>query len=243
MFHLRDIRYINNIGSVMLNNFKRYEIKYRMDISQIIEFKKVLDLYMKLDKYKKHTINNLYLDTESNLLIRRSIDKPSYKEKLRIRFYNDLVENTNGFIEIKKKFDKVVYKRRISLNYNDLIKQVSNNRIDSDEQIAKEINYCLQHYNLKPKLQLTYKREAYYQKNSNLRITIDNEIKYKTNDIYNFDNKGLFLNNEIYLVEVKTDIGLPKWLLDFFSEKNIYKTSFSKYGEIFKLIKENERSV
>lgn len=218
-----------------MNNFKRYEMKYIFNNDDIIKFKNVLNMYMKLDNHKKHIINNIYLDNESNLLIRRSIDKPNYKEKIRIRFYNKLNYDTNAFIEIKKKFDKIVYKRRVSLNYNDLIEQVNNKFIKSNDQIAKEINYSINFYNVYPKVQLTYAREAYYNE-SNLRITIDNEIRYKSSDIYNFEKDGIELDNSIYIVEVKTDIGLPMWLLEFFSNNKIYKSSFSKYGEVYKRI-------
>lgn len=168
-------------------------------------------------------------------MIRTSIEKPIYKEKLRIRFYNELNELTKGFIEIKKKYDGIVYKRRISMPYDKLINDIKNNFITEESQIANEINYCLKYYNIKPKIQLTYYRHAYVAQD-NLRITIDSFIKYKNKDIYNFESDGISLNDDIYLLEIKTQIGLPRWLLDFFFENNITKTSFSKYGEVYKKI-------
>ena len=62
--------------------------------------KKVLaamDAHMKLDKYGRTTIRNLYYDTDTYLLIRRSIEKPTYKEKLRLRSYAQATPNSTVF--------------------------------------------------------------------------------------------------------------------------------------------------
>ena len=47
-------------------------------------------------------------DTDSYLLIRRSIEKPAYKEKLRIRSYSQTDDNSTVFVELKKKYKHVV---------------------------------------------------------------------------------------------------------------------------------------
>ena len=70
---------------------------------------------MALDPYGRTVIRNLYLDTESYRLIRRSIEKPVYKEKMRIRCYGPAHPDSPVFVELKKKYKKVVYKRRLSL--------------------------------------------------------------------------------------------------------------------------------
>ena len=75
---------------------------------------KAMQPYMTLDKYGRTTIRNLYYDTDSYLLIRRSIEKPAYKEKLRIRSYSQTDDNSTVFVELKKKYKYVVYKPNIA---------------------------------------------------------------------------------------------------------------------------------
>ena len=42
---------------------------------------------MSVDSYGKHTIGNVYYDTDTYELITRPVEKPKYKEKFRIRSY------------------------------------------------------------------------------------------------------------------------------------------------------------
>ncbi|MBR4202791.1 MAG: VTC domain-containing protein, partial [Candidatus Methanomethylophilaceae archaeon] len=92
--------------------FKRHEMKYLMDAEQTKAVYKALNEHMKLDNYGHSTIRNIYFDTDSFRLIRRSIEKPAYKEKLRVRSYGKAGETDTVFVELKKKYDSVVYKRR-----------------------------------------------------------------------------------------------------------------------------------
>ncbi len=102
--------------------FKRYELKYMLTLAQKQRVLTAMKPYMKLDKYGRTTIRNLYFDTDTYLLIRRSIEKPTYKEKLRIRSYSKADADSTVFVELKKKFKHVVYKRRISLSEAEAVK-------------------------------------------------------------------------------------------------------------------------
>ena len=65
--------------------FSRYELKYILTFQQKKKILEAMSQYMQLDKYGRTTIQNIYSDTDNYRLIRRSIEKPAYKEKLRIR--------------------------------------------------------------------------------------------------------------------------------------------------------------
>ena len=104
----------NNVAADQMT-FKRYEIKYMLTPRQEEQIKKVMVPYMKEDEHGRSTILSLYFDTPDYLLIRRSMDHPVYKEKLRLRSYGVAKKNTTVFLELKKKYDSVVYKRRISM--------------------------------------------------------------------------------------------------------------------------------
>ncbi|MBQ8769237.1 MAG: polyphosphate polymerase domain-containing protein [Oscillospiraceae bacterium] len=218
--------------------FKRYELKYMLTLEQKSKVLAAMAPYMKLDKYGRTTIRNLYFDTESFLLIRRSIEKPAYKEKLRIRSYGRAEEDSPVFVELKKKYGHVVYKRRISLPYAQSMAWLSGEKHpDKHTQIANEIDYFLEHYaTLHPTVFLSYEREAYYAKDgSDLRVTFDDTILCRQED--------LSLASEVYgtpilpkgkvLMEIKCSGGIPLWMTQVLSKEKIYKTSFSKYGTAY----------
>jgi len=95
--------------------FKRYEMKYMLTPEQKEAILLAMEGRMALDRYGRTTIRNLYYDTDTWLMIRRSLEKPSYKEKLRIRSYARAEADSTVFVELKKKYKSVVYKRRVAL--------------------------------------------------------------------------------------------------------------------------------
>lgn len=215
--------------------FKRYEIKYMLTLEQKEKIVSVMQEYMALDKYGRSSIRNIYFDTDSYRLIRRSIDKPKYKEKLRIRSYGRATEDSKVFVELKKKYDGIVYKRRIDLPCNVAFDWTEKNApCPVDTQISREINYFLKYYGtLRPAAFLSYEREAYYEKNGgSFRVTFDDNILFRTTDLSLIsDTYGESLLEEgKVLMELKCSGGIPLWFVRVLSAEKIYKTSFSKYG-------------
>ncbi len=227
--------------------FRRYELKYLLTIEQFNIIKNIIELYMNKEKFFNSTIRNVYYDTPNYYLIRNSIEKPEYKEKIRIRSYKTVEETEEVFVELKKKYKKVVYKRREILPYNQARMFLEQKVIPNDLQITKEINYVIEYYkNLRPTLFLSYQRMAYIGKDDlNFRITFDKNIIWRTYDIdLTKEVKGEYLlPTDVILMEVKTLLGLPRWLLDFLGENKIYKQSFSKYGNAYKKILENKENM
>ena len=99
--------------------FKRYELKYFLDERQREKLLRAMEGHMAPDRFGRSQIRNIYLDTDSFRLVRRSIEKPQYKEKLRVRAYGRPGKDTPVFVELKKKFDSVVYKRRVILPHDE----------------------------------------------------------------------------------------------------------------------------
>ena len=215
--------------------FKRHEIKYMLTLEQKEKILDAMQDYMSLDKYGRSSIRNIYFDTDSYRLIRRSIDKPAYKEKLRIRSYGKATSDSRVFVELKKKYDKVVYKRRLDLPCDaafDWITGKTPRPIDT--QISREIEYFLKYYGtLRPAAFLSYEREAYYEKSGgSFRVTFDDNIRFRTNElslISDVYGESLLDEGKV-LMELKCSGGIPLWLVKVLSEEKIYKTSFSKYG-------------
>ena len=217
--------------------FERTEKKYLLSETRYNKVLKLIQPYMQQDEYGLTTICNIYFDTESNDLIRRSIDKPIYKEKLRLRSYGIPRENDNVFLEIKKKWKSTVYKRRITLSYKEAEDYLYRGILpETKSQIFKEIDYFINFYDPQPKLFLAYDRVAYIGINdSSLRITFDNNIRSRPDDLHLADgDKGVLLDMpEKYLMEIKVSNTMPIWMVRMLSDLEIYPVSFSKYGNVY----------
>ncbi len=218
--------------------FKRYELKFMLDLSQKETIMKAMEPYMEPDRYGRSTIRNLYFDNDSYQLIRRSIEKPEYKEKLRIRCYATATKDSTVFVELKKKYKKVVYKRRLSLSEQDAMAWLCDQKpCAKPGQIAREVDYFMSYYNgLHPTVFLSYEREAYYAKDDqDFRITFDDHILFRRHDLSLTlppDGTPLLPSDKV-MMEVKCAGGLPLWLVKVLSKEKLYKTSFSKYGTAY----------
>ena len=218
--------------------FQRHELKYILTREQKQHMLEAIEPYMSLDKYGRTTIRNIYFDTDNYRLIRRSIEKPLYKEKLRIRSYAKDRAKEKVFVELKKKYKKVVYKRRLSMLEEDAMRWLKKETpCEIDSQIAREIDYFLQYYErLRPVLLLSYEREAYYCRDgSDFRVTFDENVLCRQEDLtFQADTGGsLVLEADKVLMEIKCSGGIPLWMAEVLSKEKIYKTSFSKYGTAY----------
>ena len=196
---------------------------------------RVLMPYMEPTAYGRTTVRNLYFDTDNYRLIRRSIERPTYKEKLRVRSYAQATCGSTVFAELKKKYDGVVYKRRLPLCEQDAMRWMCGETLAPvNTQISREIDY---YGPLKPTVFLSYEREAYEEKrgNGDFRVTFDERILCRQTD--------LSLTSAVYgtslldegkvLMELKCSGGLPLWMTAWLSSEKLYKTRFSKYGSAY----------
>ena len=215
--------------------FKRYEMKYLLTQEQKEAVLTAMQPHMALDKYGRTTIRNIYFDTENYRLIRRSIEKPAYKEKLRLRSYGCPGPGNPVFVELKKKFEDVVYKRRVALPLSEALGWTCDRTPRNESsQITREIDYFMDFYEgLRPTMFLCYDRQAYYAGDGSVfRITFDEDILCRREDIrLDRDTRGTpILPSGLTLMEIKSPGGMPLWLVRTLTENEIYKTSFSKYG-------------
>lgn len=95
------------------DTFKRKEVKYKLTERQHRYVLAQIAPYMELDAFGQTRITSLYFDTPARDLIARSLEKPLYKEKLRVRWYGVPQPGDRAYVEIKKKFKGIVYKRRV----------------------------------------------------------------------------------------------------------------------------------
>ena len=221
--------------------FKRYELKYLLTLPQKYAVLRAMEPYMALDEYGRDTVRNIYFDTDSFRLIRHSIEKPAYKEKLRVRSYRQVGTDGTVFVELKKKYLSVVYKRRIALSEGEAMSWLCTpGKEGPDTQIGREIDYFRTFYQtLHPVAFLTYEREAYYEKGGgDFRVTFDENILCRQEALSL--GQGVWgerlLEEGLTLMEIKTSGGIPLWMAEVLSREHIYKTSFSKYGTAYQTL-------
>ena len=227
-------------------SFARKEIKFLINMEQYHALMEVLCEHMNPDKYciggKEYGIYNVYYDTADDFLIRESLSKPYYKEKVRLRsYYSPADEDSPVFLEIKKKIGGIVTKRRVSMTLGESReyletgkKPVSDSYIQN--QVFKELDAFLEHYPVSPKQYISYQREAFFgMDNKDFRLTFDRKLTERRHDLgLEYESYGNYIiEADQRIMEVKISDSMPDWLLNKLSELKIYKTSFSKYGRAY----------
>ena len=220
------------------NVFKRYELKYLITKKQKEKLVEVMEPYMKADKFGRSTICNIYYDTPDYALIKRSLEGPVYKEKLRLRSYGRAQKDGPVFIEIKKKYKGIVYKRRIAALEEEATAYLNKDiPLAHPCQISEELDYFKEFYKtLRPSMVISYEREAFCGKeDENFRMTFDENILWRDEDLSLCDEIGgtSIQEPDRVLLEVKVSDAMPLWLAEFLSAEKIFKTSFSKYGSAY----------
>ncbi len=225
--------------------FNRREVKYMLTDEDRDALLSIIGEYMDSDPFNKdgktYSISNLYLDTPSDELIRKSLEKPVFKEKIRLRSYGQVALTDKVFLESKKKYNGVVNKRRTNFILQDVYHYFEDYTIPDypklNKQVMKEIDYIMHFYPLKPKLFLSYDRYAFFEKNnSDFRLTIDTNIQTRRTDL-RLDSPAYgeqLLQPGQWLMEAKAFKAFPLWFVHFLSSRKIYKISFSKYGTEYK---------
>jgi len=226
------------------SSFKRYEEKYMLSPAQFEAMKKGMEQYMEPDVYGQTTNCNIYYDTDHWDLVRKSIEKPVYKEKLRVRSYGIPHTGDPVFIEIKKKFDDVVYKRRITMPVQNAEAYLAGNmKLSPGNQIGKEIEWFQKMYLAKPKVYLAYDRTSFAGiENQELRITFDRNIRFREYALKLSDGDfgESLTGDDSVLMEIKIPGTAPLWLAHLLSEIGARETSFSKYGTYYKKVVMNK---
>ena len=233
--------------NMSISTFKRYEKKYMLNEAQYRDLAQALSEHMVCDANCRdgamYTIYNVYYDTDNDEIIQKSLSKPYYKEKLRMRSYDiPKTGDDKVYLELKKKIGGIVSKRRVAMTCSEAEAFVEKgvrpqNQDYISRQVTGEIEFFLKNHRVSPKVFIAYQRNAYFDRDdSSFRITFDSSIRTRrTGPQLKFGDFGqLLLSEGTYLMEVKTSGALPLWLTSEFSRLGIRSQSFSKYGTEYK---------
>ena len=218
--------------------FQRYEKKYLLNPEQYQKIRAGLAPYMEADEHGRYTICNLYYDTPDFQLIRTSLDKPVYKEKLRMRSYGVPADGDSVFVELKKKYKGVVYKRRTALEAGEALDYLAGRcNPRAKDQICREIDWFLGRYHPAPQVFIAYDREALAGLEDRvLRVTFDIDLRWRDTalDLRSGDGGERIISRDQILMEIKIPGSAPVWLSRLLSENSVFPTSFSKYGVCYR---------
>ena len=217
---------------------QRVEWKYILSAEQTKFFCERLKGHMEPDAYGLTTIQSLYYDTPDRKLIRTSIDKPEFKEKIRLRAYGPATDDSPVYLELKRKAFGIVYKRRVQATIPEAERFIAGDlNLDENGQIDREITYFRDYYKqLVPACMILYDRTAYAEPDGDLRLTIDRNPRYRV-DALSFCHAPVgipLLNPGETILEVKVQDTIPLWLVRILSEGKIRRGSISKYGEAYR---------
>ena len=218
---------------------QRYEYKYILNSDQTEYLVESLKGHMQVDRFGLTTISSLYYDTPDRRLIRTSIENPDFKEKIRLRSYGPATRTSPVFLELKRKAFGIVYKRRVQSTIP-LVERFFDREgeICGGGQINNEIRSFRDQYdNLEPSCMIIYDRTAYYEPDGDLRLTIDGNPRYRVDRLaLDEPSDGIsFLPGGGSILEIKVQDAMPLWLAAILSAGRIYKSSFSKYGEAYRM--------
>lgn len=252
------MQYKERVEFMAIKTFKRYELKYILDRNQYEAVKAGIAPYVESDAYcvggKTYGLFNIYYDTDDYAIIRHSISKPPFKEKLRLRSYYENPGNDDKvFIELKKKADGCVNKRRVTMKYGDALEFLETGVCKKTgdymhDMVAHEIEHFLKSYKVRPKAFIAYDRAAYFLKtDKKIRITFDTNVRGGPAQ-YGAAGCVPLLRDGLYLMEIKVSDHIPLPIVRVMTANRVFRHGFSKYGTYYtdniynsEEIKENAR--
>jgi SPX domain protein involved in polyphosphate accumulation len=217
--------------------FNRQEIKFVIHQDDYRALIKVLQEHMVLDEHNKngapYTIYNLYIDTADSALIRKSLERPVFKEKIRLRSYYPFTDTQRVFLEMKKRYKRITNKRRTKITYNDVLRFIETGALPEvapymNSQVLGELAAVFSAHQYYPKTFISYDRVAYKSNDTDLRVTFDSNLRATR---YGTDNEVQLLDDASLVMEIKSTNNIPLWLTELLASRGVYKQSFSKYGK------------
>ena len=243
--------------------FERKEIKHVINATQHRQLEEALEGRMEIDAYGRSQITSIYYDTPRWEIIERSLDKPVYKEKLRVRIYGYPTDATTdeAFVEVKKKYKGIVYKRRVRMTlaaaqayfdgvpYEDAIcaypladpEAAAEALSFRSLQIAREIDRFREfHGPLVPSMGIAVQRSAFVPILGAVNDFATSDLRITVDEDVRYrnlvDGQADYQNlmePGACILEIKAMGTMPLWLVRFLDGAGIFPSSFSKYGEAY----------
>ncbi len=222
----------------MEESFARVEVKYMLTSARLPVFEAGLRSHgFCCRDFGSPLVQSLYYDSPDRLLIRSSLERPAYKEKLRLRAYGQPGAASMSFVEVKKKYRGVVYKRRTALPLEEAARGLQERLLPAETgQVGREALWMVRRWNLVPSAVIAYNRSAWFSSlEPEIRITLDRNISFRDYDLdlsLPSENIPLILPDQ-RILEIKTGGVYPRWLAELLQAAGAKRIHFSKYGTAY----------
>ena len=215
----------------------RHEQKYYITLTQATELTDRLIKVLPFDKYSvdkgKYLISSVYFDTLENRSL-QSIEAGLLKrKKYRIRAYN----HDDSFIALEKKTKRGALGKKESVRidrriYDDIMYKRGDSLLELNNPLANEFYHMINVEGYVPKTIVEYTRRAFVSDISNVRITLDMNIKGSGAGVDMFLDSGSLVYTVPpcwVVLEVKYDHFLPDHIKYLLPDCSVMQSSCSKY--------------
>ena len=215
----------------------RHELKFKISNECAEVLKHQLSLILDKDKNAladgSYVIKSLYFDDMNSNSYYEKLNGVLYRKKFRIRTYND----DDNFIRLEKKMkhNNLTSKEQMLIS-KDIYSKILNgkiNEIKSPEGLLEEFLSEIKLKGLIPSIIVEYNRVAFIYPVSEVRITLDSNIK---SGLYNydlFDDKSptyRVIENDKQVMEVKYNEVLPLHIANILCSVPSVREAVSKFA-------------
>ena len=215
----------------------RHEWKHVISYTDMLVLRQRLKAIMQVDRNAvdgKYFIRSLYFDTPGDTALREKLDGVSRREKFRIRYYNH--DTSLIHLEKKSKLAGLGNKQSANLTAEEAQKIVDGDiewMLHAKHPLIRELYSKMQTQQLRPKTIVDYVREPFVFAPSNVRVTLDYDIRtgLGCTDFLNPDCMTISAGNSPIILEVKWDEFLPDIIRMAVQLEGQRLTAFSKYAQ------------
>lgn len=222
----------------MIGDF-RHELKYPLSEAGYQALSRRLGAVMRRDAHAGadglYTVRSIYFDNYRDKALREKLDGAPRREKFRIRWYNDDLSFCT--LEKKCKYNDLCQKLDAPLTREELTGILSGGgawMASHPEPLVRELARAMTAQQLRPRVLVSYVREAYVYAPGNVRVTFDSCVR---SSLFHPELlEGAFPDIDVMpapgerILEVKYDAFLPDVIACLLQCGDLRQQAFSKYA-------------
>ncbi len=229
--------------------FSRREVKFVIDARQRRELLARLAGRLAPDAHGDaegcYPIVSLYFDNANRDLYWDQLTGVGSRQKLRLRTYGSPhgPETPASFLEIKHKLDGRTIKQRVPATIDEGLRVAAGHwpaaaLPPGEAYVVRQIHHLVAARELRPCCVLRYDRQAFRggADAPDLRVTLDTRVRYRFDDLVPRPGDDAFdamlFGRERYVLEIKVDVAVPRWLAEAVGACGCVPRGFSKYAEV-----------
>ena len=231
--------------------YQRFELKYLITEEMALKVRDFVRCYLDFDEYCigkpdfSYVVHSLYLDSDDLKLYWEAVNGVKNRYKLRLRYY-DTSPKSPVFFEIKRRMNNCILKQRGDVRQGYVANLLSGHLPREEHLLSKTPKemvalqrFCelMNHIHAKPKVHISYMREAYISSDDHVRVTIDRNVtseEHVTPTITSDLRKPRLHFANAVILELKFMHRFPNWFKDLVRMADVTQCGAEKYVESIK---------